>query len=80
MSRSFGISVRRRYYRWRALRTTKEVNKLIESGYNPRKDPKSPYYEGAVRSKNPKPCGIDYGDTKYALVETANYLRGRRRW
>lgn len=29
----------------------KEVNRLIASGYNPRKDPKSPYYEGPDRSK-----------------------------
>lgn len=53
------------------------VNQLIASGYNPRNDPSSPYYS---KLENRKPyVKPDYGDTKYSLVETAPYLKGREK-
>ena len=57
------------------LEAIEEVDRKIRSGYDPREDPSSPYH----LSKNPKPTGIQYGNTQYALVETIPYLKGRVR-
>ena len=57
------------------LEAIEEVDRKIRSGYDPREDPSSPYH----LSKNPKPTGIQYGNTQYALVETIPYLKGRMR-
>ncbi len=56
-----------------------EVWKMMDEAYNPRNDPESDYYGGHTRSENRKPVKMDYGNTKYALVEKPAYLKGRER-
>lgn len=56
-----------------------EVDRRISEEYDPREDPGSPYYNGQMQSRNPKPSGVDYGENKYVLVEGPQYLRGRER-
>jgi len=68
------------YYSDRVRRNAQTVRDMIASGYNPRRDPESPYYDPKYPPlKNPKPSGVDYGDTKFSLVEMNDYLRGRER-
>ena len=68
------------HYSDEAIAMAEAVRREIASGYDPREDPESPYYDPDFQpSKNPKPSGVDYGRTKYMLVEKNTYLIGRER-
>lgn len=67
-------------YNEETLASAREADRLIAEGYNPRQDPAYQRSQiGRAQSKDPKSSGMDYGDTKYALVEMPAYVRGRER-